>query len=82
VHFLPAPERFDTFLIAVGAGWSRLSLPGRLGPWTSGLLSCGTHANCFVVILAAIFGASKTMPIEVIAGTPAGLLACNMAGAN
>jgi len=51
------------FLIAVGAVWSRLSLPPRLMPWTSGLLSYGTYANCFFVSLAAIFGASKTMPI-------------------
>jgi (hydroxyamino)benzene mutase len=51
------------FLIAIGAVWSRLSLPPRLVPWTSGLLSFGTYANCFFVGLAAIFGASKTMPL-------------------
>jgi hydroxylaminobenzene mutase len=51
------------FLIAVGAVWARLSLPPRLMRWTSGLLAYGTYANCFFVILAAIFGASKTMPI-------------------
>jgi (hydroxyamino)benzene mutase len=51
------------FLIAVGAAWSRLSLPPGLMPWTSGLLSFGTYANCLFVGLAAVFGASKTMPI-------------------
>lgn len=51
------------FLIAVGAAWSRVSLPPRLMPWTSGLLSYGAYANCLFVVLAAIFGASRTMPI-------------------
>jgi (hydroxyamino)benzene mutase len=51
------------FLIAVGAVWSRLRLPPKLMPWTSGLLTYGTYANCFFVSLAAIFGASKTMPL-------------------
>jgi hydroxylaminobenzene mutase len=51
------------FLIAVGAAWSRLSLPPGLMPWTRGLLSYGAYANWFFVSLAAAFGASKTMPL-------------------
>jgi hydroxylaminobenzene mutase len=51
------------FLIAVGAVWSRVSLPRRLLPWTSGLLGCGAYGNWFFVCLAALFGASKTMPL-------------------
>ena len=52
-----------TFLIAVGAVWSRLSLPGRLMPWASGLLIYGTYANWFFISLAAIFGTSKATPL-------------------
>ena len=51
------------FLIAIGAVWSRLSLPPGLMPWASGLLSFGAYVNCFFVGLAAVFGASKTMPL-------------------
>ena len=52
-----------TFLIAVGAAWSRLSLPGRLMPWASGLLLYGTYANWFFIGLAAIFGTSQATPL-------------------
>ncbi len=51
------------FLIAVGAAWSRVRLPSGLMPWAAGLLGLGAYGNWFFVSLAAVFGASKTMPM-------------------
>ena len=51
------------FLIAVGAVWSRVSLPPRLLSWTLGLLCLGAYVNWFFVSLSAVFGASRTMPL-------------------
>jgi (hydroxyamino)benzene mutase len=51
------------FLIAIGAVWSRLRLTPRLMTWASGLLIYGTYVNSLSVSLAAVFGASQTMPL-------------------
>ncbi len=51
------------FLLTVGAAWSRVCLPSGLMVWTSRLLALGAYGNWFFVSLAAVFGASKTMPI-------------------
>ena len=52
-----------TFLIAVGAIWSRLALSLALQSSAFWLLIYGTYANWFFVSLAAIFGTSKMTPI-------------------
>jgi len=52
-----------TFLIAVGAVWTRLALSTgfeRLAFW---LLLYGTYANWLLVLLAAVFGTSEMTPI-------------------
>ncbi|MEZ0123804.1 MAG: hypothetical protein AB9Q17_03735 [Candidatus Reddybacter sp.] len=52
-----------TFLIAVGAVWTRLVLStgfARLAFW---LLLYGTYANWLLVVLAAFFGTSEMTPI-------------------
>jgi len=52
-----------TFLIAVGAVWTRLVLSTgfeRLAFW---LLLYGTYANWLLVLLAAVFGTSEMTPI-------------------
>ena len=52
-----------TFLIAVGAVWTRLILSTRLERLTFWLLLYGTYANWLLVLLAAIFGTSEMTPI-------------------
>lgn len=52
-----------TFLIAVGAAWSRLDLSRRLATLTFWLLVYGTYANWLFISLAAVFGTSRSTPI-------------------
>ena len=52
-----------TFLIAVGAVWTRLILSTRLERLAFWLLLYGTYANWLLVLLAAIFGTSEMTPI-------------------
>ena len=52
-----------TFLIAVGAVWSRLILSARLQATAFWLLLYGTYANWLLVLLAAMYGTSEMTPI-------------------
>jgi (hydroxyamino)benzene mutase len=51
------------FLIAVGAVWHRLRLPPRAERLSFWLLVYGSVANWVFVLLGAVFGASRAMPI-------------------
>lgn len=52
-----------TFLIALGAAWSHVSLSPRLETASLWLLIYGSSANWFFVTLAAVLGTSKMTPI-------------------
>lgn len=52
-----------TFLIAVGAVWTRLILSTGFERTAFWLLLYGTYANWLFVLLAAIFGTSEMTPI-------------------
>ena len=52
-----------TFLLAVGAVWSKLKLTERLERATFALLCYGTVANWLFISLAALWGTSATTPI-------------------
>jgi (hydroxyamino)benzene mutase len=52
-----------TFLIALGAVWSRLLLPVRAERAAFWLLLYGSVANWVFVMLAAIFGTSRATPM-------------------
>jgi hydroxylaminobenzene mutase len=52
-----------TFLIALGAAWSHLSLSPRLQSTAFWLLLYGSFANWGFVTLAALFGSSEMTPI-------------------
>jgi hydroxylaminobenzene mutase len=52
-----------TFLIAVGAVWTRLVLSTRQRTAAAGLLLYGTYANWLFITLAALLGTSAATPI-------------------
>ncbi|MEZ0155501.1 MAG: hypothetical protein AB9Q22_11450 [Candidatus Reddybacter sp.] len=52
-----------TFLIAVGAVWTRLVLSTGFARTAFWLLLYGTYANWLLVVLAAFFGTSEMTPI-------------------
>jgi hydroxylaminobenzene mutase len=52
-----------TFLIAVGAVWTRLVLSTRQRTFAAGLLLYGTYANWLFITLAALLGTSAATPI-------------------
>ncbi len=52
-----------TFLIAIGAVWTRLVLGPRQLAWTRALLIYGTFANWGFIGLASVFGTSDSTPI-------------------
>jgi hydroxylaminobenzene mutase len=52
-----------TFLIAVGAVWTRLVLSTRQRTVAAGLLLYGTYANWLFITLAALLGTSAATPI-------------------
>jgi (hydroxyamino)benzene mutase len=52
-----------TFLIAVGAVWSKLKLSSALERAAFALLVYGTFANWFFVMLGALWGTSEISPI-------------------
>lgn len=52
-----------TFLIAVGAVWTRLVLSTRQRTAAAGLLLYGTYANWLFITLAALLGTSAATPL-------------------
>ena len=52
-----------TFLIAIGAVWSKMTLSALLQRVTFWLLIYGTYANWLFVNLAAMFGTGEMTPI-------------------
>lgn len=52
-----------SFLIALGAAWSHVTLGRRLELTALGLLIYGTYANWLFVTLAAIWGTNRLTPI-------------------
>lgn len=52
-----------TFLIAIGAAWTHVSLRPRWQRLAFWLLAYGSYANWFFISLAAILGTSKMTPI-------------------
>jgi (hydroxyamino)benzene mutase len=52
-----------TFLLALGAVWSHVSLPARFETAALWLLLYGAYVNWAAVLLGALTGASRLMPI-------------------
>lgn len=60
------------FLILLGAIWDRLALSRRAAMVTLFLVIYGTFANWLATLLAAIWGASRSMPIAASGRTGIG----------
>jgi hydroxylaminobenzene mutase len=60
------------FLVVLGLVWSRISLPQRASKGLFWLAIYGTFANWAVTLLAAFWGAGRSMPIAALGneGTP------------
>ncbi|TGY87810.1 hydrogenase [Marinicauda algicola] len=52
-----------TFLLAAGAVWGRVQLPGTLKALAFWLFAAGTTGNWLTVQLAALWGAGSMMPL-------------------
>ena len=52
-----------TFLIALGAIWTEITLPARLKTWAYRGVLYGTYGNWVITTLAAVFGTAAMTPI-------------------
>lgn len=50
-----------TLMLALAGGWNHVRLSPKLESWCFGLLAFGTLANWLATLLAAIWGAGRTM---------------------